>query len=93
MSFADGQSRVNAAIARHLANVSAVVDGVAVGGVFSTPQKDIYGGLVSENRYTLDIISLAGVVNGSTVVIGAINYKVIGHSDLSGMTTLELELG
>lgn len=94
MSFAELESRVNAAIAGHLGNVTALVDGVPVSGIFRTPLKDIYSGLISENRFTLDVNNddVFSVANGSTVVIGSTSYKVIGQSELSGMITLNLEL-
>jgi len=94
MRFAELESRVNAAVAGHLGNVTALIDGASVSGIFRTPPADIYGGLLSENRITLDVAScdVFSVANSSSVMIGSASYKVIGHSELSGMITLNLEL-
>lgn len=76
-----------------LANVSAVVDGVTVSGIFSNEYDEAFGA-VAGSVPTLHCVSSAvtSADQGDTVTIGATSYTITKkRPDGTGWTTFELQ--
>lgn len=94
-TFASLQTRVNDAVARHLADVTADFGaGRLVDGLFVAPYAEAFGGIVSgcQPAFEAGATALAGIASGTTVTIGGTAYIVtVVHPDASGWVRLDLD--
>lgn len=76
-----------------LANVTAVVDGVTVNGIFGNDYDEAFGA-VAGTAPTLSCVSseVTSAAQGDTVVVGGISYTITSlEPDGTGMTLLRLQ--
>jgi hypothetical protein len=63
----------------------------SVGGIFDDAYVDALGMASSGPRFTCPTGSVGGVVQGQTIVIDAITYRIVGvEPDGTGVTVLQL---
>lgn len=98
MTFAAAIARANVAVFRHLADVRASLDNVAVSGVYDNPYATALNGMATRQpRFQLLDQYAVRTVQGSTlrIIDGAqagTRYRVSGvEPDGTGVTTLLLE--
>lgn len=86
--FAALETRLNAAVAGHLANVTAVVGSAVVEGIFDQNYQDSFG-LVSGTASSL-LLNMAAVEQGTAVVLPQGDFTVAECRPENGMTRLLL---
>lgn len=93
MSFAALQSRVNAAVLAKLSDVSATIGGVGgIAGKFDNAYVDPLGFSGSSPALTCASSDVSAAVQGTVVVVDAVNYTVAAiKPDGTGMTRLLLQ--
>ena len=95
MSFAALESRVNASVLKHLANVRVLIAGEDVGGIFRNPSQTVQLGMgVAESRPTLSLASSAvpSAPVGTELEIDGVPYIVSAEApDGTGITVLFVE--
>lgn len=93
--FAALQTRVNDAVARHLADATADFGGgLVVDGLFDAPHAAVFGGLVSGTRpgFSAPAAELTGILPGAAVTIGGVAYAVAERQpDGAGWLRLDLD--
>lgn len=95
-SFAALEARLNAAVFARLSNTDAVVDSIAVVGIFDTPHTlgdvGMIGMTSTQPVLTVRTADLPVEPVGKTVVVGAVSYLVAAHEpDGTGISRLVLE--
>lgn len=73
---------------------AATVGGVAVDGIFDNGYQAALGGLMESTgpTFTAATADLSSAVDGTTVAIGGVHYKVMNNQpDGTGVTVLSLE--
>lgn len=95
MSFAALQSRVNASVLRHLANVRVLIAGEEVDGIFRNPSQTLQIGMgVADSRPTLSLNSAAvpSAPVGTEIEIDGVPYIISAEApDGTGITVLLVE--
>jgi hypothetical protein len=92
--FAALEKRVNDAVIRHLANATAIIDGVAVDGVFNNQYAEfsnVIGG--SHPTFQCRSADVLAVTKGTALTINSTHYQVAStpQPDGNGLTLLQLE--
>lgn len=92
MSFAALESRVNASVLRHLANVRVLIAGEEVDGIFRNPAQTVQLGMgVADSRPTLSLLSSAvpAAPVGMEIEIDGVPYIISAVApDGTGITVL-----
>jgi hypothetical protein len=92
--FAALEARANDAVIRHLANATAIINGVAVDGIFSNKYAEfsnVMGG--SSPTFQCRSTDVVAVAKGTALTINSTHYQVASapQPDGAGMTLLQLE--
>jgi hypothetical protein len=93
--FESSIARLNAAVARHLTNADAVLDGVPVRVAFSNATREVLGGInVQQPTAGLQSHLAENATQDSWLrIVGGHNYRVTSiDPDGAGWTLLQLEL-
>lgn len=93
--FAAQQQRVNAAVIKHLANCSGLLDGVAVVGILSAGYSQVLGGMATTQPHLVVDGTVAASVTQDSIFVadGGATYRVSNFEpDGTGLTRLMLEM-
>ncbi len=89
--FAALESRANAAVLAHLANVTATVGGASVSGIFDDAYADPLNFGASAPSLLCASADVSTRAQGDAVIVNAVNYTIAAiKPDGTGMTRLAL---
>jgi len=93
-TFAALESRLNTAVFLHMSNANALLDGVAVPGIFDRGYIQAFDGIASSApMFTAPSASVSAATTSSLLVVAGNTYRVRSvQPDGTGITQLLLEL-